>query len=360
MDVLHRLARPLVLPDTLLPPEAAKLAQLHYGDDRRPGISRGRRGKSFVYRDASGKPVHDAAALGRIKAIAVPPAWTEVWISADPLSHLQATGRDQRGRKQYRYHRRWRALRDANKYQHMLAFGRALPRIRRRVARDLALPGLPREKVLAAVERLMEYTLARVGNAEYARENHSFGLTTLRDRHARIRGGRIELDFRAKSGVRQHAVVTDAKLARILRNCRELPGSELFQYLDEAGQRHSIHSDDVNRYLRAVSGAEITAKDFRTWAGSILALLALARRPDGKPTRKAVVEVVKLVAKELGNTPAVCRKCYIHPELLEAYATGVLAPVLAELSGKRARPSLRSVEQTLMRFLKRRAARPRC
>lgn len=352
-DVAFDLARTLARtpPAEVPPPESARLAHLRYVSDAAPGITRRRNGKGFMYHDPAGAVLRDKAALARIEALAVPPAWTEVWICPDPRGHLQATGRDARGRKQYRYHPRWREVRDGTKYGHMLTFGRALPRIRRRVEQDLRRPGLPREKVLAAVVRLMEHTLARVGNPEYARENHSFGLTTLQNRHVRIAGGRIELDFHAKSGLRHHSVVADRKLARILKNCRDLPGSELFQYLDEEGNRHSIESEDLNAYLRDISGAEITAKDFRTWAATNLALFELAARREAKPTKRAVVEVVKGVAEQLGNTPAVCRKCYIHPGLLEAYASGALAPFIDALETGERCEDWWAVEGVLMRFL---------
>jgi DNA topoisomerase-1 len=354
MDVSRRLAKALA--DKALPPdlpaqESARAARLHYVVDSAPGLTRRRAGTGFAYRDARGRAIRDPEILARIKALAVPPAWTAVWICADPRGHLQATGRDERGRKQYRYHPRWRAIRDETKYEHMLVFGRALPRMRRRVEQDLRRPGLPREKVLAAVVRLMERTLARVGNPEYARDNNSFGLTTLQNRHMRIAGGRVELDFRAKSGIRHRSVVADRKLARILRNCRDLPGAELFQYLDEAGERRSIDSGDVNDYLREVSGADITAKDFRTWAATNLALLALAERAAETPTKQAVVDMVKRVAEQLGNTPAVCRKCHIHPAVIESFATGKLAPFVAALGGGADGVEMGQVERALMRFL---------
>jgi DNA topoisomerase I len=354
MDISARLARTLA--DKAPPPdlpaaEAALAARLRYVSDSAPGITRRRAGTAFAYRDATGTVIRDTATLARIKALAVPPAWTDVWICAEPRGHLQATGRDVRGRKQYRYHPRWRAVRDETKYEHMLVFGRTLPRIRRRVAQDLRRAGLPRQKVLAAVVRLMERTLARVGNPEYARDNHSFGLTTLRDRHMRVLAGRVELDFRGKSGVRHRSVVADRKLARILKRCRDLPGSELFQYLDDDGERHSIDSGDLNDYLREISGADITAKDFRTWAATSLALLALARHGDEAPTKQAVVEMVQEVAAQLGNTPAVCRKCYIHPAVIESFATGKLAPFVALLRGGAAAQTA-CVERALIRFLK--------
>ena len=342
-------------PDTPAPsPEnvyAAKVARLRYVNDRHPGI--GRRGPPgrFVYRDPKGKVIRDAAALARIKVLAVPPAWTNVWICSLENGHVQATGRDARRRKQYRYHARWRRTRDETKYEHMLEFGRALPAIRRRVEADIGLPGLPREKVIAAVVRLMEDTLARVGNPEYASQNNTFGLTTLRNRHVRIARGRIELDFRGKHGIRHVSLVSDRKLARVVKNCRDLPGSELFQYLDEAGERRCIDSADVNEYLREISGQDITAKDFRTWAATNLAILALADQDQETPTRKAQVEAIKQVAKRLRNTPAVCRKCYIHPAVLEGYLNGNLRSTLAAVGKEEEPPEMWQVERMVMRFL---------
>jgi DNA topoisomerase I len=303
---------------------AAKSAKLRYVSDHQAGITRVRLHGHFGYRDAKGKEIKDLKVLARIKAIAVPPAWTNEWICASTEGHIQATGRDARRRKQYRYHARWRAVRDENKFEHLLEFARALPAVRRHIKKDLARPGLPREKVLAAVVRLMETTLARVGNTEYARENQSFGLTTLQNRHITIRRDRIELDFRAKSHVQYHRVVSDRKLARILKNCRDLPGSELFQYVDEDGERHSIDSSDVNEYLRQISGREITAKDFRTWAATNLAILAFCALKEEKPSKKSELLVIETVAKQLSNTAAVCRKCYIHPAVISGYHYGSL------------------------------------
>jgi DNA topoisomerase I len=310
------------------PAAAVRGMKLHYVTDRTPGIERETSERGFAYRSSNGRVVRGIGALARIRALAIPPAWTRVWICADPDGHLQAVGRDARGRKQYRYHPRWREHRDETKFEHILAFGAVLPRIRRQVAQHLSLPGLPREKVLAAVVRLMELSLARVGNPEYAKQNHSFGLTTLLNRHVRIRGGQIELDFRAKHGIRHHSIVTDRKLAGILKRCRDLPGSELFQYLAEDGNRHAIDSSDLNGYLREMSGRDVTAKDFRTWAGTNLAILALiaASNGAGGPTKHAWLEVVRQVAKHLGNTPAICRRCYIHPRIEEAYLASELVP----------------------------------
>lgn len=337
---------------------AAKMAHLRHVTDHQPGITRELAAKGFVYRDPSGAIIKDRDELARINSIAVPPAWTNVWICPERNGHIQATGRDARGRKQYRYHARWRNVRDETKFEHMLIFGRSLTAIRRRVDADLTRAELPREKVLAAVVRLMERTLARIGNSEYARQNDSFGLTTLRNHHVGIKGGQIELDFRAKSGVRHRSIVSDRKLAQILKRCRDLPGSELFQYIDNDGNRHSIDSGDVNDYLRDISGHEITAKDFRTWAGTALTVMALQELKDNTPSKANCMEVVKQVAKQLGNTPAICRKCYIHPAVLESYLAGTLQLKLTNPS--RAQQSNKSnTELQLIRFLagRRRKAR---
>lgn len=330
---------------------AARAAGLRYVNDRQPGISRKGTAGRFFYRDAHGKVIRDAAELARIKSLAVPPAWTSVWICPLENGHLQATGRDARRRKQYRYHVRWRRTRDETKYEHILEFGQALPAIRRRVEADLGLPDLPREKVLAAVVRLMEDTLARVGNPEYASQNNTFGLTTLRNRHVRIGRGRIELDFRAKHGIRHVSLVSDRKLARVVKNCRDLPGSELFQYVDEAGERQCIDSADVNDYLREISGRDITAKDFRTWAATHLAVLALAEQEQEPPSKKAQVAAIRQVARRLGNTPAICRKCYIHPAVLEGYLNGSLRRMLEAVGKEEEPPEMWRIERRVMRFL---------
>jgi DNA topoisomerase-1 len=333
----------------------AKAAHLRYVSDRVPGISRERRGSRFIYRDPAGTVIRDAGDLDRISKIAIPPAWTAVWICLDSRGHIQAIGRDARRRKQYRYHARWRVVRDENKFEHILRFGKILPRIQRAVQADLAQPGLPREKVIAAVIRLMEMTLARVGNPEYERENHSFGLTTLKNRHVHISGGKIELNFLAKSSIRHHSVVTDRKLARILRNLRDLPGSELFQYLDENGDRHSIDSSDINDYLRHASGEDVTAKDFRTWAGTNLAFLAFCALKEERPTKKSQTEVIKQVAKQLGNTAAVCRKCYIHPVVLNGYLDGTLRADIDETKLEEDYPEVWIAERKVIRLLRSRA-----
>jgi DNA topoisomerase-1 len=308
------------------PVASAKVAGLRYVNDlRMPGIRRLGSQRRVRYVDPHGRTVHDRAVLDRIRSLAIPPAWTGVWICPDANGHLQATGRDARGRKQYRYHPRWREVRDQVKYGRLIAFAEALPAIRRRTDRDLRRSGLPREKVLAAVVQLLEKTLIRVGNEEYARQNGSFGLTTMKDGHAKVQGGKVRFEFRGKSGI-EHAIdLEDRRLARIVKACRDLPGYELFQYLDDDGTRQVIDSADVNAYLRQITGQDFTAKDFRTWAGTVLAAQALAAAAAFKSEREAkrnVVQAIESVAKRLGNTKAVCRKCYIHPAILDAYMDG--------------------------------------
>jgi DNA topoisomerase-1 len=336
---------------------AARAAGLRHVDDRGPGIRRVRAGSGFRYTDPDGKPVRLSEELGRIRSLAIPPAWTDVWICPNPAGHLQATGRDARGRKQYRYHPRWRAVRDETKYDRMIAFGQALPTIRERTERDLALPGLPREKVLATVVRLLETTLIRVGNEEYARENHSFGLTTMRDRHAEVSGSSVQFGFRGKSGVRHTIDVNDRRLAAIVKRCRDLPGQELFQYLDDHGRPHAIDSADVNEYLRQVTGQEFTAKDFRTWAGTVLAAAALQEFEafDSQTQAKHnVMQAIESVAKRLGNTKTVCRKCYVHPGVIEAYLDGSLLQSLSRRMQEEFQQSLRDLrpeEAAVLAFL---------
>ena len=318
----RRATPPRIVNDPL---ESAQLAGLTYVGEGSAGIARRRAGNSFTYVNAQGIRVRHTETLTRIRSLAIPPAWTEVWICASPRGHVQAVGRDARRRKQYRYHPRWREVRDAAKYARMLAFARALPAIRARVDRDLARPGLPREKVLAAVVRLLDLTLIRVGNAEYARQNRSFGLTTMRDEHVTLVGSTLSFHFRGKSG-KEHAVtIRDARLARIVRRCQELPGRSLFQWIGADGVRQAIDSADVNAYLREAAGEEFTAKDFRTWAGTVLAAMALA---DGetftsqRQARRNIAAAVASVARRLGNTPAVCRKGYVHPAVIDAYLDG--------------------------------------
>jgi DNA topoisomerase-1 len=305
--------------------ESARKVGLRYVSDASPGLQRERVGARFRYRDAEGRVIRDRETLARIKALVIPPAWNDMWICALANGHIQVTARDAKGRKQYRYHPLWRTVRDENKYEHLISFGNALPTIRLRVEKDLALPGLPREKVLATIVRLLETTMMRVGNEEYARTNGSFGLTTLRDKHVRIDGTRIEFQFRGKSGVKHNIKLADRKLAGIVRRCRDLPGFELFQYLDDEGARHVVDSADVNEYLRHITGQDYTAKDFRTWAGTLLAALALKefeKFDSHTQAKKNLVRAIESVASRLGNTPTICRKCYIHPAIMESYLEG--------------------------------------
>lgn len=307
------------------PAESAKAAGLRYVSDAKPGLKRLKRGKNFRYTTATGSAVTDDETLGRIKSLVIPPAWTDVWISPWQNGHLQATGRDVKGRKQSRYHPRWREVRDETKYERMSHFADALPTIRERVRHDLGLPGLPRKKVLATIVSLMEATLIRVGNEEYARENKSYGLTTMRNKHVEVEGSKITFTFQGKSRVHHTIDLEDRRLAKIIKRCEEIPGYELFQYLDHEGEPHSIDSSDVNEYLREISGEHFTAKDFRTWAGSVLACMTLKELGPYETVtqaKKNVVEAIKSVAERLGNTPSVCRKCYVHPAVLEAYLGG--------------------------------------
>ena len=317
----------------LEPEQCAELAHLRYYPDSKPGYTR-RAAKvkaGFHFFDTAGKRLTDPAEIQRIRSLAIPPAYTDVWICPSPRGHLQATGRDAKGRKQYRYHPRWRETADANKYGRVMAFAAALPGIRRRVEADLGRPGLPREKVLATVVKLLETTLIRVGNEEYARTNHHYGLTTLRNRHVRVQGGRIEFSFRGKSGIDHTVELKNPRLARIVRHCQEIPGQDLFQYLDENGDRQNLDSADVNAYLQEISGQPFTAKDFRTWAGTVLAAMALQEFESfdsQAAAKKNIVNAIEHVAERLGNTPTVCRKCYIHPAILEAYIDGSMLEAL--------------------------------
>jgi DNA topoisomerase-1 len=315
------------------PVESAKAAGLRYVSDTTPGIRRKRVGKNFSYIGVDGKPIHDPEELRRIKSLAIPPAYTHVWICPNPHGHIQATGRDAKGRKQYRYHPRWRAVRDETKYGRMIAFGQTLHLIRERTDRDLALPGLPREKVLATVVQLLETTLIRVGNDEYAKSNKSFGLTTMHDRHVDISGSTLRFHFRGKSGKKHTINMSDRRLARIVKRCRDIPGHELFQYIDDAGKPQDVTSDDVNAYLREITGQEFTAKDFRTWAGTVLAAIALKEFESfdsQAQAKKNIVRAIERVAERLGNTPSICRKCYVHPAVLDAYLDGSLIDVLKQ------------------------------
>lgn len=344
------------------PPMFARAAGLRYVSDARPGITRKATRNGFAYFGVDGAAMKDEAEIARIKALAIPPAWTDVWISPHANGHLQATGRDVRGRKQYRYHAKWREIRDQAKYDRMLDFAAALPVIRARVEEDLARQGLPREKVLAAVVRLLEVTLIRVGNEEYARQNKSFGLTTLRNRHVSVSGSTLRFRFNGKHGKAHEVGIRNRQLARIIKRCQDLPGQELFGYLDEEGQQQTIGSGDVNEYLREISGSDFTAKDFRTWAGTVLAALAL--REFGPPESDAqakhdVRRAIEFVAARLGNTPAISRKCYVHPSVIEAYQEGSLTTALQDITSDAGQPlrngtadELSSEEAAVMELLR--------
>ncbi len=343
--------------------ETAKSAGLRYVNDSEPGIRRVKRGKGFSYTGPDGERISDERTLDRIKSLAIPPAWTDVWICASPRGHLQATGRDGKGRKQYRYHPRWREARDEAKYDRTIAFGQALPAIRARTNADLALRGLPRERVLAAVVQLLEGTLIRVGNEAYARENRSYGLTTLRNKHVDVNGSEIVFEFTGKGGKKHEVDIRNRRLAGIVSKLRDLPGQELFQYVDDEGERHTVSSEDVNAYLKEITGDDFTAKDFRTWAGTVLAARALEEIGafDSEAQGKSnIVAAVESVSKKLGNTPAICRKCYVHPTVIDAYLDGSMTETLKgraedlltdEVGG------LKPEEAAVLAFLQQRLAR---
>jgi DNA topoisomerase I len=310
------------------PEEAAARADLRYVNDDEPGIRRRRSGTGFTYTDPQGKRVTDKATLARIRSLAIPPAYVDVWICADEAGHVQATGRDARGRKQYRYHPRFREVRDTHKYERLIEFAEALPQIRARVARDLSKRGLPREKILATIVRLLDTTLIRIGNAAYAEQNKSFGLTTLRNRHVVQDGNGLRLVFKGKSGKEWKLRIRDRRVARIIRICQEIPGQHLFQYLDEDGERHVITSSDVNAYLHDIGNEHISAKDFRTWSGTVLSVVALREDPEFTSltqARRNLRKAISEVAARLGNTVAVCRKCYVHPAIVDLYLEGEFA-----------------------------------
>jgi DNA topoisomerase-1 len=338
--------------------EAAREAGLVYVSDEMPGISRKRSGRGFSYADTRGHSITDPKELRRLKALAVPPAWSNVWLCTTPRGHIQATGRDARGRKQYRYHPLWRRTRDRTKYDRMIPFGEVLPKIRKHVREDLARADLPREKVLAALVRLIDLSYIRVGNTRYAKDNGSFGLTTMRGRHVDVDGSTIRFEFRGKGGKPHTVDVRDPRLARIVKRCQEIPGQHLFQYLDAEGERHPIDSEDVNTYLKECSGEDFTAKDFRTWAGSVLALRALQRvggAATEKEARGNVNTAIEHVAGALGNTVAVCRACYVHPALVDAYLDGSLTKLRrqrARANGSQPDDRLRPDEATLLAFLR--------
>ncbi|MFC7735841.1 DNA topoisomerase IB [Roseomonas sp. GCM10028921] len=328
------------------PREAARAAGLRYVSDTRPGITRHPRGDGFVYRAPSGDPIRDEAELERIRSLAIPPAYTDVWICPHANGHIQATGRDARGRKQYRYHPRWRETRDATKYEHMAEFAEVLPKIRARVAADLARKELCREKVLATVVRLLETTLIRVGNDDYARENGSFGLTTLRNKHVKVEGGSMRFAFKGKSGKTWKLGLQDRRIAKVVKACQDLPGQELFAWPAEDGTMHDVTSGDVNEYLKEITGRDITAKDFRTWAGTVMAALALREFEafDSQTAAKRNVRAaIEKVSAKLGNTPTVCRKCYVHPDLLESYMAGQLALEIAERAEEELREEMEAL-----------------
>jgi DNA topoisomerase-1 len=331
----------------------AEKAGLEYVNDGEPGIRRQRRGTGFSYLDSSGKTVRDPYDLARIRSLAIPPAWIDVWICGSEHGHLQATGRDVKGRKQYRYHVDFIAVRDSAKYERLVEFAKALPAVREDIDAQMALPGLPREKVLATIVHLLDSTLIRVGNDAYARDNNSYGITTLRNGHVKIAGAELRFQFKGKSGKTWRLTLRDRRVARIIRSCQDVPGQHLFQYLDEDGNALRVTSTDVNDYLRSLTGGEVTAKDFRTWAGTVLAanLLHEIGKPDSATAAKRQIrEALHQVAARLGNTVAICRKCYVHPSVLEAYTAGELR--LRRLASKEG--ALRPEERATLRFLQRR------
>jgi DNA topoisomerase-1 len=351
------------VPTIVDPQGAAESAGLRYVSDARPGIRRRKAGKGFAYTRADGSRLTEKDVLRRIKSLAVPPAWSDVWICPFANGHVQATGRDARGRKQYRYHPRFREIRDSTKYEHVVAFADALPNIRAKVETHMALPGLPREKVLASIVHLLETTLIRVGNDDYARQNSSYGLTTLKNRHVAVNGSEVRFRFTGKSGRQWSLRVKDRRIARIIRACQELPGQELLQYVDADGNPQDVTSSDVNTYLKEISGQDITAKDFRTWAGTVLAAMALSEvrsfdsAADAKRNLRTVIETV---AARLGNTPTICRKCYVHPEVLTSYLDGKLAREIKSAVESRLRDDLAGLtpeEAAVLAMLRSRLAR---
>jgi DNA topoisomerase-1 len=340
------------------PVEVAEEAGLRYVSDNSPGYTRKAKGDDFEYFDLEGKPIKDEQRLLRIKRLAIPPAYTDVWICPSANGHIQATGRDARRRKQYRYHERWREIRDENKYEKMALFGQTLPKIRKRIDEDLRLPGLPRNKVLATVVQLLERTFIRVGNEEYARENKSFGLTTMQDRHVDVEGAKVTFAFRGKSGIKHEVDMKDRRIARIVSKLQDLPGQDLFQYIAEDGRRRDVTSEDVNDYLREITGEEFSAKDFRTWGGTVLAAIALNHLGafETKTQAKANIKnAVTAVSKVLGNTPAICRKCYVHPAVFETYLSGDAIEGLKQKTAEALESDaidLSSDEKAILKFLK--------
>jgi DNA topoisomerase-1 len=342
--------------------DAAHSVGLVYVNDQEPGISRRKSGKGWSYRTADGQRIADKAVIQRINAIGIPPAYTDVWICPDERGHIQATGRDAKGRKQYRYHERFREVRDSTKYEHMLTFADVLPDIRARIDADMGRRGLPREKVLATVVHLLETTMIRVGNADYAKQNKSYGLTTLNDRHVKVDGGQLRFRFKGKSGKEWNLKLADRRVARIVKQSQDLPGQHLFQYLDDEGEQREVTSSDVNAYLREISGSDITAKDFRTWTGTVLAALALAefeKFDSAAVAKKNVRAAIERVSAKLGNTPAVCRRCYVHPEVIDSYMSDALVLELENEVERELRDNvggLRPEEALVLAFLQRRLA----
>ena len=337
------------------PAAAANDAGLYYVNDNRVGYRRKANGNGFEYLDTEAKRIRDRQRLLRIKRLAIPPAWTDVWICPSPNGHIQATGRDARGRKQYRYHDRWREVRDENKFGRLAEFAKTLPKIRRRVARDITLADLPREKVLATVVRLLERTFIRIGNEEYARENKSFGLTTIKNRHVMVKGAHLRFRFRGKSGRHHEVDMTDRRIAKIVAKCQDLPGQDLFQYVSDKDEVRNITSQDVNDYLRDITSEDFTAKDFRTWAGTVLAAIALDAQPERETKKQAKANVktaVCAVAELLGNTPAICRKCYVHPAVIEAYLNRTPIAKLTSALRSTGRWDLRGAEKAVLKFLR--------
>ena len=343
--------------------EAAEEAGLRYITDDRPGYTRKRKGDDFDYFDTEGKPITDEQRLLRIKRLAIPPAWTEVWICPSANCHIQATGRDARRRKQYLYHERWREVRDENKYDRMIAFGKALPKIRRRVAHDLKLSGLPRNKVLATVVQLLERTFIRIGNEEYARENKSFGLTTMKERHVEVKGSKLRFRFRGKSGKEHEVDVTDRRIAKIVSKLQDLPGQDLFKYVDDDGEARDVTSQDANEYLREITGEDFSAKDFRTLAGTVLMAVALKAQEQFESNKQAKANIktaLSAVSKILGNTPAICRKCYVHPAIFESYLSQKSIDGLKQMTEEALEKEdvdLRSSEKAVLKFLESRLAK---
>jgi DNA topoisomerase-1 len=340
--------------NTQFDPECEDLAGLTYVTDTQPGYRRRKMRSGFRYLNTRGAPITDEATFARIRRLAIPPAWTDVWICTRADGHLQATGRDAKGRKQYRYHPLWREIRDGTKYEHTIEFGEALPKIRRRVERDLRRHGLPKEKVVATAVSLLDQSLIRVGNGEYAKNNQSYGLTTLRKKHVGVNGTSLRFEFVGKSGKLHSVTVRNRRLAHVIKQCQEIRGQELFQYLDANGERQRIDSADVNAYLREATSSDFTAKDFRTWAGTVLATHALAEYEPFETETEAkrnVVDAVKRVAAQLGNTPAVCRSCYVHPDVFDLYREGELADALQVARGSR--KGLDAREASVLRLLRR-------